>query len=219
MTKGLLIVGIVAYLGVLAFTSTPKHHEYASGSWQTYSPKDAGYSVSYPGSWQVQETNQHDVRMETRFSGAQDVHFAVINALQAVTLNDLLKGGTPLSKESKLKQLHNVDVEGLEASYRRFKTISESQIKIAEQEACTTTFEYYSFKGMMGRSMKGMVVTTWNGQDPITIKFVSPASEYEDVLKVFMNFLSSFKPVSKHEEETPGPSDTLQIPTLPQEEY
>jgi len=49
-------------------------------------------------------------------------------------------------------------------------------------------------KGLMVRKMRGMVVSTWNGNKHIALQFVCPERDYESMLPLFQTFLQSYQP-------------------------
>ena len=45
----------------------------------------------------------------------------------------------------------------------------------------------------MGRNMKGMVVSLWDGENHLALKMIAPAEDYDKMFDAFGGFLKSFK--------------------------
>jgi hypothetical protein len=206
----LLAAGVLMNLAVIGLLATAKNDTQIPVSWQPYTSQFAGCSVSYPQGWKTKVINRHDVEEEVRFLCAPDTSLSMTNSTLSNTVMDVLKSGRA-SIRPQLEELHEVQVENLKGRFRLFKEAPAVKMKVGGDEALATSFEYHTWNGLMGKSMKGMVVSTWNSDAPVSLGFVCPQGRYDKMFAAFGTFLQSFKPGSGPSSEPKG----LPIPTEP----
>lgn len=206
----LLIVGIISNLAVLISFASSKKVDISQISWQSYLSQSARFSVAYPKDWKVVESGNtsNEKGLVIKFSRPRGAKIIAYTSLKGDLLSELVKP-TPFSRESPLKLYHEINVTSAKFGSVKFKESPTTQAKIAGNDALVTPFESKTWSGMMGRSMKGQIVTTFNGDSPITFKMICPVGQYEEVSQIFNICMAGFKPAAKT--EAPAPS----IPGIP----
>ena len=188
----MLIVGVLANLGLIILFAAEKKEFRLIESWQPYESRSAGFSVMYPKGWRVMEFNRYDIEFEARFCRSPESYVSAVASLEGSVMVGLLKHGR--ASRDPLKMYHEKLVAGSEGRFRHFKSLETVEMKVAGMEAYGTSFSYRTWNGLMGRAMKGMVVSTWNGDHYIALQFVCPAREHDTMFAVFGTFLQGFKP-------------------------
>jgi hypothetical protein len=186
---GLLIFGILANLSVVGLIATEKKESALVTSWQPYSSEAGGFSLSYPAGWQVAETNRGDIEFEARFYQTRGSYISAVASMGGGLMVEILKQQIA----NPLKYYHEKMIEGMQKQLGHFKGAKTSKMTVAGMDAYYTTFEYRSWNGLMGRNMKGIIVSLWDGENHLALKMVSPARDYDKMFAAFGGFLSSFK--------------------------
>ncbi|GEM_PF-5394993 len=197
----ILVIGLLADLGVLGFLASDKPTPMTVDSWEQFRSEAGSFSVKYPAGWKdVEYTRPTDV--EAKFTTANDTMFSAMVSLKGALVTDLIKFN-PTSKESPLKVCHEMLVDDLAARHARFKEAATTPIKIGKTNALSTTYDYKIVDGLRTRSMKGSVVSIWNGKDHMALRLTCPADRFEDMLPVFSTFMKTFSSKAP-EVESPG---------------
>lgn len=187
--RGMLVVGILANLGVIILFASEKKETGLIESWKPYTSKDIGCSLTYPEGWRVAEFNRHDVEYEARFYCTKSAYMSAVGSLTGGLMMEITKSVS----RNPLRDYHEKFVAGLEEGLGHFNRTEAAEMKVGGMEAYCTSFEFRTWNGLMGRTMKGMVVSTWNGDQHIAFWLVSPEREYEQMFDAFGTFLNSFK--------------------------
>lgn len=186
---GLLIFGILANLTVIGLIATEKPDTTLVTTWQPFSSKDAGFSLVYPSGWQVTEINRQDVEFEARFFQTRGSYISAVASMGGGLLMEIMKQQI----RDPLKYYHEKMIESMQEQLGHFKGTETSKMKVAGMDAYYTSFEYRTWNGMMGRNMKGIIVSLWDGDNHLALRMVSPADDYDKMLYAFGGFLKSFK--------------------------
>lgn len=186
---GLLVFGILANLTVIGLIATQKKPHTLVQSWQSYSSKEGGFSLAYPAGWTVAETNRGDVEFEAKFFQTRGEYISAIASMGGGLMVEILK----LSVSNPLKFYHEKMMEEMQDRLGNFKGSKTGKMTVAGMDAYYTSFEYRSWNGMMGRNMKGIVVSVWDGENHLALKMIAPASDYDKMFDAFGGFLKSFK--------------------------
>ena len=186
---GLLIVGILANVVVVGLIASEKKDASLPQSWQPYVSKEGGFSLAYPSGWEKDEINRQAVEFEAKFYPAKGSYISAVASMGGGLMVEILK----LSVEDPLKYYHEKMIETMQEQLGHFKGTETRKMTVAGMDAYYTTFEYRSWNGMMGRNMKGIIVSLWDGENYLALKMVSPARKYDQMFNAFGGFLNSFK--------------------------
>lgn len=187
----MLVVGVLANIGIIILFASEKKETGLIDSWQPYTAKDAGFSLMYPTGWKMAEFNRQDIEFEVRFSSAENAYLSASASLAGALMMDILKHASV--SEDPLDAYHEKYMEAMEERLGRFKRTETTKMKVSQMDAYGTSFEFRTWNGLMGRAMKGMVVSTWNGDNHLALMFVCPTPQYDKMFAAFGTFLRDFK--------------------------
>lgn len=191
----LLFVGIVANIGVIFLLASEKPDTSLVDSWEQYDSEDLGISVKYPEGWRVNEFNRADIEYEVRFLANNRAFVSVVSSLSGGLMMDVLQAKPPTITQKDrrpLLLLHQTCMEVLAERIHNSVISEPAAMKVSGGDAYCSSYEYRSWDGLMGRGMKGMIVSTWNGENHITLQLLCPAKEYDRMFAVFGTFTQSY---------------------------
>ena len=189
----MLVAGIAANLAVIIMFAMWKEDPGLIASWEPYTSQAAGFSLVYPQGWRVKEFDRHSTEFETKFQKSRDIYISVIASLGGGLVMDILKSAH-VPQQRPLKTCHNMLLDGMKATFGNFKELETTRTTVAGTEGYCTSFEFITWNGLMRRSMKGMVVSTWNGDNQVSLQLVCPIKKYHKMLPVFNTFVQGFRP-------------------------
>ncbi|HUV04501.1 MAG TPA: hypothetical protein VMX94_05285 [Armatimonadota bacterium] len=196
--RKLLIFGIVANVGAILLLVYGKNEAAQNVSWQPYTSKSLGFSLTYPSRWTVTEFEEPDVETETKFVCSEETYFSALTSVKANIKANLFRNKPERLGKPLIVACHETVLADMPRKLKSFTQLNTTEMKVGSpqepQEAVGTYFEFSMRRGLMMRKMKGMIVSTWNGNKHIALAFVCPDREYENTLPLFETFLESYKP-------------------------
>jgi len=205
--RKLLIFGIIANLGVILLLVFDKKEAGFDVSWEPYTSKTLGFSLTYPKGWTIKEIERTNVESEIRFAKSEGAYFSVLTCVEANIRANLFRSKPERLKEPLIVACHEAVLALMPMKFGGFTRLNAAEMKLgpteAPIEALGTSFVFSMRRGLMVRKMRGMVVSTWNGKKHIAFQFVCPECDYENVFPIFQTFLQSYQPCmfSEHKAE------------------
>lgn len=190
---GLLVFGILANVVVVGIIATEKKDTTLISSWQPYSSKEAGFSLAYPAGWQMVETNRRDIEFEARFFQTKGSYISATASMGGGLLMEIMKQQI----RDPLKYYHEQMMANIHKTFPGFKISETRKMTVAGMDAYYTSFAFRSWNGLMGRNMKGIVVSLWDGDNHLALTMRSPDRDYDKTFDAFGGFLRSFQTVRK----------------------
>lgn len=206
--RALMILGIVANLAALVVFAAEQKQVTKIDSWDTYNSTNGEFSISYPKGWQTKTTGHVELNTGVKFFKPGDAEISVDTPSKKGVLAEFSKPN-PLSKESPVKQEHESYLEIMRQIDPDFKAGDTTPLLVAGYESYGTTFTNSEQLGMMKRPVKGIIVTAWNGSNPIHFELQCPEDEYDALLVAFNQMLTTFKSTS------PAPDTSSSMPAMP----
>lgn len=188
-----MIIGVLACI-ILPFTfSDDMQSKFATTTIKPFTSQTANFSIGCPTDWKASDVDAGGVMTTCTFSGPDG---AKIIIMQLFT-NDLkLDISKAIGKDSPLKAQHTTDVSLLKMRYKDFSASDTETSTIGASEAYVTKYKYKSTSGFIRRPMCGILVTTYNGPVPITIRMYCPERDFVAMQSLFQRCLETFTPSS-----------------------
>jgi len=103
-------------------------------------------------------------------------------------------------------------VDDFRARHADFKEAATTPVRVGKLDALSTTFDYKIADGLRRRSMKGSIVSIWNGRDQMALRLTCPADEFENMLPAFSSFMQGFNCKMPESEKGVGGDIPLPMP-------
>jgi hypothetical protein len=98
------------------------------------------------------------------------------------------------SKESPIKPQHDEQLAAIKLTHASFDEDSTQTTSVSGQQALYTSFKYTSTGGFIARKMAGVILTTSNGNRPISFQLICPAKAYSAIEPLFEKCVATYTP-------------------------